>query len=74
MLFRKITWESLLSRAERSLFASQDALAVSEGTISLDLVALYKGLGDGWESVEKQAPNTPTFPRPPTPAAGFAER
>jgi multidrug efflux system outer membrane protein len=36
--------------AERSLFASQDALAGSDGAISLDLVALYKGLGGGWEN------------------------
>jgi outer membrane protein, multidrug efflux system len=60
--------------AERSLFASQDALAVSDGAISVDLVALYKGLGGGWESVEKEAPNTPTFPRPLMPAAGLVER
>ncbi len=60
--------------AERSLFASQDALAVSDGTISLDLVALYKGLGGGWESAEKQAPKPPKFPRPPMPAAGLVER
>jgi len=60
--------------AERSLFASQDALTVSDGAISLDLVALYKGLGGGWESVEKEAPTTPAFPRPPMPAAGLVER
>ena len=60
--------------AERSLFASQDALAVSDGTISLDLVALYKGLGGGWVSLEKQVPKTPTLPRPPMPAAGLVER
>jgi outer membrane protein, multidrug efflux system len=60
--------------AERSLFASQDALAVSDGAISLDLVAIYKGLGGGWESVEKEAPNTPTGSRPLMPAAGLVER
>jgi NodT family efflux transporter outer membrane factor (OMF) lipoprotein len=60
--------------AERSLFASQDALAVSDGAISLDLVALYKGLGGGWESVEKEAPTTPTLSRPLLPAARLVER
>ena len=60
--------------AERSLFASEDAMAVSDGAISLDLVALYKGLGGGWESTEKQSPKTPKFPRPPMPAAGLVER
>ncbi|MGA2231689.1 MAG: efflux transporter outer membrane subunit [Tepidisphaeraceae bacterium] len=60
--------------SERSLFAAQDALAVSDGEISLDLVALYKGLGGGWESVEKNAPQTPSFPRPPMPAAAIVER
>src|ERR1700722_12445518 len=60
--------------AERSLFSSQDAKAVSDGAISLDLVALYKGLGGGWESIEKEAPNTPTFSRPLMPATGLVER
>lgn len=60
--------------AERSLFASQDALAVSDGAISLDLVALYKGLGGGWGAVEPQIPRLPRFPRPPLPAAGLAGR
>ena len=60
--------------AQRSLFASQDALAVSDGAIALDLVALYKGLGGGWESIEKEAPNTPMLPRPLMPAASLVER
>jgi NodT family efflux transporter outer membrane factor (OMF) lipoprotein len=34
--------------AERSLFASQTALAQSKAAISTDLVALYKALGGGW--------------------------
>jgi multidrug efflux system outer membrane protein len=60
--------------AERSLFASQDALAVSDGAISLNLVALYKGLGGGWQTVEPEIPRSPPFPRPPLPAAGLVER
>lgn len=35
--------------AERSLFSSQDALAQSDRNVSIDLVALYKSLGGGWE-------------------------
>ncbi len=35
--------------AQRSLYASQDALVRSERRISEDLVALYKALGGGWE-------------------------
>ncbi len=35
--------------AERSLYASQTALAQSKESISTDLVALYKALGGGWE-------------------------
>lgn len=35
--------------AERSLFASQDALAESQRDLALDLVALYKAVGGGWQ-------------------------
>jgi NodT family efflux transporter outer membrane factor (OMF) lipoprotein len=35
--------------AERSLYTSETALSQSKGTISTDLVALYKALGGGWE-------------------------
>jgi len=37
--------------AERSLFLSQDTLAQSQRDVALDLVALYKAVGGGWESV-----------------------
>jgi len=39
--------------AERSLFLSQDALAQSQRNVALNLVALYKAVGGGWE-VEEQ--------------------
>lgn len=42
--------------AERSLFASQDALVQSDRDVSTDLVALYKALGGGWEIGEPIAP------------------
>lgn len=36
--------------AQRSLYASEDALVQSERNIATDLIALYKALGGGWES------------------------
>jgi outer membrane protein, multidrug efflux system len=49
-LFQKgsIDFLSVLD-AQRSLFTTQDALAQSEQQVSVDLVALYKALGGGWE-------------------------
>jgi outer membrane protein TolC len=35
--------------AERSLYQSEDELAVSDKAVSLNLIALYKALGGGWE-------------------------
>jgi NodT family efflux transporter outer membrane factor (OMF) lipoprotein len=35
--------------AQRSLFASQDALVQSQSSVSTNLVAVYKALGGGWE-------------------------
>lgn len=35
--------------AQRSLYASEDALAQSNATASTDLIALYKALGGGWQ-------------------------
>ena len=37
--------------AQRSLYASEDALVQSERNVATDLIALYKALGGGWESV-----------------------
>jgi NodT family efflux transporter outer membrane factor (OMF) lipoprotein len=36
--------------AQRSLYASEDALVQSTRNLSTDLVALYKALGGGWDS------------------------
>ncbi|MBF0465384.1 MAG: efflux transporter outer membrane subunit [Nitrospirae bacterium] len=38
--------------AERSLYSSEDALVQSERNTTLDIIALYKALGGGWESME----------------------
>jgi NodT family efflux transporter outer membrane factor (OMF) lipoprotein len=37
--------------AQRSLFATEDALAQSTTTVDTNLIALYKALGGGWEKV-----------------------
>jgi NodT family efflux transporter outer membrane factor (OMF) lipoprotein len=37
--------------AERSIYQAQDSLAQSDRTISANLIALYKSLGGGWETV-----------------------
>jgi multidrug efflux system outer membrane protein len=44
--------------AERSLFASEDALVQSDRAVSTDLVSLYKALGGGWE-IGEPVPRTP---------------
>lgn len=36
--------------AERSLFAAETELAISDTTIATDLASLYKALGGGWET------------------------
>jgi NodT family efflux transporter outer membrane factor (OMF) lipoprotein len=41
--------------AERSLYQTQDALAQSDRTVSVDLVSLYKSLGGGWETSAQNA-------------------
>ncbi len=39
--------------AQRALFEAEDAQAQSQRAITVDLVALYKALGGGWEAEEK---------------------
>jgi multidrug efflux system outer membrane protein len=39
--------------AERSLYQAQDALVQSDRAVSLNLIALYKSLGGGWQTEEK---------------------
>jgi NodT family efflux transporter outer membrane factor (OMF) lipoprotein len=43
--------------AERSLYQAQDQLVQSEYSVSLDLIALYKALGGGWEEDAAQKPS-----------------
>ena len=39
--------------ARRSLYQSEDQLAVSDQAVSVDLIALYKALGGGWETLTR---------------------
>jgi outer membrane protein TolC len=38
----------------RSLYDSDDQLAVSDQAVSVDLIALYKALGGGWETLMRE--------------------
>jgi multidrug efflux system outer membrane protein len=49
--------------ARRSLFQADDQMAVSDQAVSLDLIALYKALGGGWETLP-QAPAVATATSP----------
>jgi outer membrane protein TolC len=47
----------------RSLYQSDDLLAASDQAVSLDLIALYKSLGGGWETLpQARALATATSP------------
>lgn len=51
--------------AQRSLYASEEALAQSTNALITDLVALYKALGGGWERLEGGNARAETLqPRP----------
>lgn len=42
--------------AERSLLQSEDQLVQSERAVSADLIALYKALGGGWQTLDAGLP------------------
>jgi outer membrane protein TolC len=46
--------------AQRALNQSEDQLAVSEQAVSLDLIALYKALGGGWETLKREPATAPS--------------
>lgn len=51
--------------AWRSLYQSEDQLAMSDQAVSLDLIALYKALGGGWEVLTQvSAADRATAPAP----------
>lgn len=43
--------------AQRSLYSAQDALVQSRAALDIDLIALYKALGGGWERNDPVARN-----------------
>ena len=45
--------------AERSLYQAEDELVQSERTVTVNLVALYKALGGGWETAVGGATSSP---------------
>lgn len=55
--------------AERSLYGAQDALVQSNRQVAINLIALYKALGGGWETLEEQ-PTTRPSTRPSSMASG----
>lgn len=50
--------------AEQSVYVAENALAQSEAAVAIDLAALYKALGGGWEN----GTNSAAFPAIPQPA------
>jgi multidrug efflux system outer membrane protein len=42
-------------QAQRALYVTEDALVQSNGTVSTNLVALYKALGGGWDASQDTA-------------------
>ena len=46
--------------AERAFYQSEDELAVSAEAVSIDLVALYKVLGGGWETLAREPAKEPS--------------
>ena len=65
-----ISYQPLLD-SERDLVQQQDALAESRGLVGVDLVAIYKALGGGWQSRlpgqqgQTAEPVPPSFPPQP---------
>jgi NodT family efflux transporter outer membrane factor (OMF) lipoprotein len=53
--------------AQRNLFVTQAALAQSEAAVAVDLVALFKALGGGWEPFPEARPGLQAPPAPPPP-------
>jgi len=54
--------ETLFRRYQRQLFQTEEALVLSERNVTQNLIALYKALGGGWESVPETAYPAPGFP------------
>jgi outer membrane protein TolC len=66
-----IDYQPLLD-SERVLVQQQDTLAEGRGLVGIDLVAVYKALGGGWQVEQTtnppQAPPVPVSPGEPVPS------
>ena len=60
-----IFYQPLLD-SQRVLVQQQDALAESRGAVGIDLVAIYKALGGGWQAPPSPAPPQALHRRPET--------
>ena len=60
-----IDYQPLLD-SERVLTQQQDTLAESRGLVGINLVAVYKALGGGWQA--QQQPNQPQATPIPAPS------
>jgi NodT family efflux transporter outer membrane factor (OMF) lipoprotein len=49
---------------QTQLLAQQDQLATARGNIALNLIAVYRALGGGWQSAEQHSPRPVHFLRP----------
>ena len=59
-----IAYQPLLD-SERVLVQQQDTLAEGRGLVGIDLVAVYKALGGGWQVQQMTTPpQTPSVPVP----------
>jgi len=56
-------------QSENALYQSQDKLALSDQRLAVDLVALYKSLGGGWQTETDPTSPPPTIDPQNTPAA-----
>ena len=54
-----VNYLSLLD-TQRSLLRTQDAMAQSQGEVTLSVIALYKAIGGGWEKVEQEQAQDPS--------------
>lgn len=50
--------------AQREVYSNEDLLAQSQTTVTTNLVALYKALGGGWESLSANYPPQAASPKP----------
>ena len=51
--------------AQRSLYQSEDQWAASNQAVSLNLIALYKAMGGGWETMTRASAKALTTAPPP---------